>query len=256
MRKTCILLMVTALVLIVFASCSPEMWKNAVSISFSSESRSINAVPESFDKDSYYWKYAARMTLTEASENGGKTPSYDEDGAVFLHETVPGLEGQIGGFSEGTWDFLLFGYKRSGEEGNYTYSLVYSGEATGVKLVKGSLNMVDVRTAPVTDHGNGYLFVDMDHIVFNPSSEKSQDVVDFTRTVTVTRLSDSLVVTSDDYLYDVQPDFYLVNIRFIHGGYIYAEGSVVATVYSNQTVTVSGNVNELVTFAALDIPTT
>jgi hypothetical protein len=47
-----------------------------------------------------------------------------------------------------------------------------------------------------------------------------------------------------------------VNIRFIHGGYIYAEGSVVATVYSNQTVTVSGNVNELVTFAALDIPTT
>lgn len=253
-RRNVILLIMTALIVLVLSSCSSEPGKTGnVSISFSGISRSVVAVPEGFDKDSYYWKYAARMVLTESEQNGGQTQSYDEEGAVFIHETVPGPQGTIGGFSEGTWDFLLFGYKRTGEEGSYTYNLVYSGETTGVQLVNDSENMVDVQVSPVTDHGNGVLFIDAANISFAPAGEIDEGSA-LEMSFTVRSVPGDEEQIGEGGIYSLVPGLYRVDVKYTVDEYTYAHGAVIATVYSNQTTMVSGTVNELKTYANIDIP--
>ena len=239
-------------------ACSSEPERLKTSVSCSGGSRASVPHYKGFDADDYYWKYAARKLLVLGQNNGerndlsAQTPSYDEAGAEFIHEEEPGLDGKGDGFSEGNWDFLLFGYRRSGEEGAYTYSLVYMGEVKAVPLVKDAENMVTVAIGPVTDHGDGEIFVDSEHIRFNPKDEAV--VGELEKSISVVRLSDGHQVQSESCTYVVEPGVYVVGVRFSLNGYIYAEGSVIVNVYSNQTVTVSGAVDELVTFVSLDTP--
>ena len=252
MKRVVVISLSVLILALCLLACSSDPSGKTLSVSFSDVSRSIATSYEEFDTDDYYWKYAARKLLIEDGQNGGQTPTYDEEGAVFIHEDTPGLDGKVDGFSEGNWDFLLFGYRRSGEEGNYTYSLVYSGEKKAVSLVKDAENMVTVAIGPVTDHGKGIIFVDSENITFAPKEESS--VGDLEKSIVVVRLSDGQPVQSEGDTYEVEPGVYVVGVKFSLNGYIYAEGSVVANVYSNQTVTVAGEVNELVTFADLDTP--
>ena len=252
MKRVVVISLSVLILALCLLACSSDPSGKTLSVSFSDVSRSIATSYEEFDTDDYYWKYAARKLLIEDGQNGGQTPTYDEEGAVFIHEDTPGLDGKVDGFSEGNWDFLLFGYRRSGEEGNYTYSLVYSGEKKAVSLLKDAENMVTVAIGPVTDHGKGIIFVDSENITFAPKEESS--VGDLEKSIVVVRLSDGQPVQSEGDTYEVEPGVYVVGVKFSLNGYIYAEGSVVANVYSNQTVTVAGEVNELVTFADLDTP--
>ena len=250
MKRVVVLSLSVLILALCLLACSSEPKGKTLSVSFSDVSRSIAASYEEFDADDYYWKYAARKLLIEDGQNGGQTPSYDEEGAEFIHEDIPGLDGKVDGFSEGNWDFLLFGYRRSGEEGNYTYSLVYRGEKKAVSLVKDAENVVTVAIGPVTDHGNGKIFVDSENITFVPKDET--EVGDLEKSIVVVRLSDGQPVQSESGTYEVEPGVYVVGVKFSLSGYIYAEGSVVVNVHSNRTVTVYGEVDELVTFASLD----
>lgn len=252
MKRVVVISLSVLILALCLLACSSDPKGKTLSVSFSDVSRSIAASYEEFDADDYYWKYAARKLLIEDGQNGGQTPSYDEEGAEFIHEDTPGLDGKVDGFSEGNWDFLLFGYRRSGEEGNYTYSLVYRGEKKAVPLVKDAENMVTVAIGPVADHGNGQIFVDSEHIRFNPKDEAV--VGELEESISVVRLSDGHPVQSESCTYVVEPGVYVVGVRFSLNGYIYAEGSVIVNVYSNQTVIVSGAVDELVTFVSLDTP--
>ena len=255
--KKFVLLSLSILILalcLIACSSGPEAVK--LDVSFIGGSRSVVPAYEEFNADNYYWKYAARKVFLLSESNGerndlsAETPSYDEAGAEFIHEDTPGLDGTVGGFSEGNWDFLLFAYRRSGEEGSYTYSLVYRGETKGVKLIKDVQNMVSVAVGPVKDHGNGTILVDSENITFTP---KDVSVVgELEKSIVVVGLYDGQQVLSDDYRYEVEPGVYAVGVKFTLNGYIYAEGSVVVNVYSNQTVTVAGEVDELVTFVSLD----
>lgn len=239
--------------LAIACSVEPETSKNTASVSFSESGRSIVSIQEPFAKENYYWKYAARKLLIEDGQNGGQTPSYDEEGAVFIHEDTPGLDGKVDGFSEGNWDFLLFAYRRSGEEGNYTYSLVYRGETKAVTLVKDAENMVDVKIGPVTDHGNGNMLVDTDHIYFAPAEGIDEDSA-ITMSYTVKSVPEGVEQTGEGGLFSLEPGLYRVDVMFTLNEYTYARGAVIATVYSNQTTTVFGTVDELQTFADIDIP--
>ncbi len=261
MRKAkSIVLAMIVLVSVSVLSCGLEpRVKGGLSVTFSSLPRSMTAVQESFEKNSFHWKYASRKVgnlpgSTDTSiDYEGSTESYDEAGAVFIHEGESGLEGSVEGFTEGVWDFTLYGYRRSGSEGNWSYSLVYSGEARNVELVGGAENSVAVVTHPVSDHGNGFLSIDPESIEFTASGEWEAES-DFTRVVTVRRLEEKDPIEGSNGLYEVEPGLYLVNVRFLLNGYMFAEGNVVVTVYSNQTVTVTGDIKELVTFVDLDIP--
>lgn len=244
---------VLLIALAIACSVEPETSKNTASVSFSESGRSIVSLQEPFAKENYYWKYAARKLLIEYGQNGGQTPSYDEEGAVFIHEDTPGLDGKVDGFSEGNWDFLLFAYRRSGEEGNYTYSLVYRGETKAVTLVKDAENMVDVKIGPVTDHGNGIILVDTDHIYFAPAEGIDEDSA-ITMSYTVKSVPEGVEQTGEGGLFSLEPGLYRVDVMFTLNEYTYARGAVIATVYSNQTTTVFGTVDELQTFADIDIP--
>ena len=225
------------------------------SVSFG-DSKSVTAIVSPIDKEALYWKYAAQMVVQDSSENGGQTDSYDEAGAVFIHEDSAGLSGTVDGFSVGTWNFLLFGYSRSGSEGNYTYSLVANGEFKGKVLIDDGVNIVVVPVLPVSDssHGNGDLFVDGDNIVFAPKQTELSEIGVTNRTIKVTRLSDDQAQTGSDGHYYVLPGLYKVKITYSLGDYTYAVTSVIATVYANMTTTVSGSATELTTFVSIDIP--
>lgn len=248
------ILIIASLLLAVLVSCtgSPEL-KHDVSVSFSGMSRSVTSATETLNKDVLFWKYAARKLLTEAEENDGQTPTYDEEGAEFIHEDTPGLDGKVDGFSEGHWDFLLFGYRRSGEEGSYTYSLVWCGESKGNTLVEDAENMVDVKVGPVTDHGNGTLFVNADDIHFAPAGEIDNDS-ELEMSFTVRSVPGDVEQTGEGGLFNLEPGLYRVDVKYTVDEYTYAHGAVIATVYSNQTTTVSGTVDELKTFAGISIP--
>ena len=87
---------------------------------------------------------------------------------------------------------------------------------------------------------------------FAPKEESA--VGDLEKSIVVARFSDGQQVQSEDDTYEVEPGVYVVGVKFTLNGYIFAQGSVVVNVYSNQTVTVAGEVNELVTSADLDTP--
>ncbi len=258
MKRVALLSLSILILALCLLACSSEPQDVKLSVSFNGGSRYIVPSYEGFDADDYYWKYAARKLLVLGEYNGerndlsAQTPSYDEEGAEFIHEDEPGLDGKVDGFSEGNWDFLLFAYKRSGEEGSYTYSLVYRGETKAVPLVKDEENIVTVAIGPVTDHGDGEIFVDSENITFAPKDEAV--VGDLEKNIVVMRLSDGQQVQSESSVYVVEPGVYVVGVSFSLNGYIYAQGSVVVNVYSNQTVAVAGDVDELVTFVSLDTP--
>jgi len=221
------------------------------SVSFG-DSKSVTAIVSPIDKEALYWKYAAQMVVQDSSENGGQTDSYDEAGAVFIHEDSAGLSGTVDGFSVGTWNFLLFGYSRSGSEGNYTYSLVANGEFKGKVLIDDGVNIVVVPVLPVSDssHGNGTLFVNTANISFIPKQTDTTGIETFTAKVFV---NDVLQETTS---ISKAPGAYTVKVQFVHTynsvEYVLAEGTVTATVYSNLTTTVTGSLNELATYVQFD----
>ena len=257
MKRVVVISLSVLILALCLLACSSGPEATRLSVSFSGGSRSIVSSNEGFDADDYYWKYAARKLLIEAEGQGtdlsGQTPSYDEEGAEFIHEDEPGLDGKVDGFSEGNWDFLLFGYRRSGEEGNYTYSLVYSGEKKAVSLVKDAENMVTVAIGPVSDHGKGSILIDVDHIHFAPA-EGMDEGSEIEMSFTVKSVPDGVEQIGEGGLFSLEPGLYRVDVKFTLNEYTFAHGAVIATVYSNQTTTVFGTVDELQTFADIDIP--
>ena len=258
--KRVVLISLSILILaLCLMACSSEPENLKLSVSFSGGSRSIVSCNEGFDADDYYWKYAARKVfqledyIGQRNDLSAQTPSYDEEGAEFIHEDEPGLDGKVDGFSEGNWDFLLFGYRRSGEEGNYTYSLVYRGERKAVTLVKDAENTVTVAIGPVTDHGNGQIVVDTDHIHFAPADEMDEGSA-IEMSYTVKSVPEGTEQTGEGGVFSLEPGLYRVDVMFTLNEYTYAHGAVIATVYSNQTTTVFGTVDELQTFVDIDIP--
>lgn len=266
-RTTLMMLIVMVLVTTaLLCSCNAEKVEveDLVSVSFGENTRALETQIEPFNKNVLYWKYAARKSLVPGGTDtldgsglrSGETEAYDEEHAepVTAHG-APGLDAKIPGFSQGLWDFLLFGYKtRTGSgtiEDPYVYSkLVYMGEATEQSLRKDN-NTVDITVSPVSDHGNGTLFVDTGNIDFIPVQSDTSGVATFDIKVLVDGVD-----ISEDTTVSIEPGAHSVKVQFLHTydstTYIHAEGTVTATVYSNLTTRVFGSLNELVTYAQFD----
>ena len=262
-----------ALVLII-VSCNGEPADGAgdklVAVSFDDTAKALVASLPTFDKNTIYWKYAARKSLnTEDSSmldgsglRSGETPSYNEAGAQPISDGNAGLGSgdpytpyKIPGFSQGVWDFMLFGYSTVTNTGtpenpvNVYSNLVYCGEAKEQSLKKDS-NAVNITVSPVSDHGNGILFVDTANITFVPIQSETTGVATFTQRVFV---DDDLQNTTS---IAIAPGAHTVKVQFVNTvnsiDYILAEGMVTATVYSNLTTTVTGSLNELATYVQFD----
>ncbi|MDD6042988.1 MAG: hypothetical protein PUB87_04445 [Eubacteriaceae bacterium] len=256
MRKFTAILMTVLMIAGLFVSCdnNAPVVDETVSVSFDEAvSRSLTASLEQFDKTQYYWKYAAQKADTSGLTSG-ETGTYDETGAAWIKDVdsngnrIKGL-GSVAGFSQGIWDFKLFAYKSVGTD----YMLAYQGEVTGVSLKKGSNNSVVVSVNPIEGQEAGTLKID-DNITFVPKKD-GNPTTGFTKVYTVTALgsTDSInPVDGKTNEWSLSAGAYKVKVDFVKDGYVYASGSVVATVYSNLTTTVSGELNELVTEAVFD----
>ena len=259
-----LLCLLTVMAVLMIASCSQESRTSSeelVVVSFDQNMRALVSALEDFDKDTLYWFYAARKTPGEGGTmldgsglKSGETPSYDWAGAMKVKEGT-GL-GTVSGFSQGLWDFLLFGCKREGTEGSYSYHIAYQGEITAVSLKKGGTNAVNVVVSPVSTTEKGTLFVDTDNIIFDPVQEETTGIAEFAKVVTVTRVSDDQPQESETTTYILDPGVYRVAVAFTYvieeETYTYAEGYVLSTIYSNLTTTVTGDLSELVTFATFE----
>ena len=233
-------------------SCKAEVGTPAdelVSASFElGSSRALSATLEQFNPENYYWKYAAKKNVADTSGlNSGATNPYSEAGALWVKTgtqgPVKGLAGyKVPDFSQGLWDFMLFAYKDAdGDE------LIYQGEATAATLVKGGENLVHVVVSPAPI-GNGILFI-------GETTLKPRDTHD---SPTVSRFPKVEDLDGHEYTptsgttYELEAGAYKVTVTYKASGIVYAEGTVMATIYPNMTTTVTGSVDELVTYAQFE----
>lgn len=268
MRKIMISIMAMMMVIGLMVSCDnanviPEQKvEELVSVSFDEgTSRGLTGSIEAFDKNQYYWKYAAK----KADDSGlisGQTPSYNEQGAAWIKKGTDnksggkGLDGTISGFSQGYWNFTLYAY--TDIDGN---NLAYSGEITGQKLQKSETgNTVVVRVAPITT-GNGSLLVDTAKIRLVPNQNSSltdEQLATFSKVVIVEKFvngnvsgSPSSPISEGTTEYSLEAGTYKVTVKFVRNDELtYAEGYAIATVYSNVKTIVSGYLDEITTDAS------
>jgi len=242
----------------VLVSCKAEIEAPAdelVAVSFEERtSRALSATVEEFDVTHYFWYYAAEKTDSTGLKSG-QTTTYDAAGAVAISsgDEATGLAGyKVPGFSQGIWKFTLYAYTERPETDEQKAAWVYSGEATGVVLKKDGTNMVNITVSP-NPSGYGILFVDKVNISL---TEYTPDLSDnhVSPVITIDPITgDTPVIIPDSNVkYNAKAGTYLVTVAYTDGSITYATGNVLATVYAGLTTTVSGTVDELVTYAQFD----
>lgn len=258
-RKNLLLILVAALVLSsFFVACKADIEAPSgelVDVTFAMDgSRALSATLEDFDPDLYYWKYAAAKNAADTSGlNSGATEGYNggsearEAGALWIHEGVSGLSGTVPGFSQGLWDFTLYAYTNEGTSESPVYSLTYLGEAKAVSLVKSGLNKVHVVVSPAPE-GNGKLYIG--ETTLNP--KKQGDIPSVSRFLKVEDFNEHEYAPTSGTTYILPAGTYRVTVTYKASGITYADGMVIATVYPNMTTTVTGSVDELVTYAQFE----
>ena len=267
MKKTISILLLVLLIAGVIISCDNKVIANSnetVSVSFvESSSRDLIVTHDTLTPNQLYWKYAARKSPNESSSpsqmadgsnlSQGATDSYDVNGAKWIktnsNVTEPSYEqkgyGVVGGFSQGTWDFKLFGYTKD----SAGFKLVVEGERKNVSLVRGNANTVSVKVAPVSSSGTGTLTIgDME---FQPN--KTGEGSGLTYKVEVTKVpSGAHGGDVSGNVYTLDPGTYKATISYSLGDnpkYTFATGTKLVQVWSNQNTTISGSLNELITSA-------
>ena len=274
MKKTISILLLVLLIAGVIISCDNKVKANSnetVSVSFvESSSRDLIVTHDTLTPNQLYWKYAARKSPNESSSpsqmadgsnlSQGATDSYDVNGAKWIKtnskDTKPTEQqkgyGVVGGFSQGLWDFKLFGYTKVGD----AYKLVVEGESKNVSLVFGGPNAVSVKVAPVSSSDQGTLTIDK--IGFNYAKTSGDSLgTGVSYNVKVTNLTDAVQsgTKNDDtnvYTYTLNPGAYKATISYsldTDPKYTFATGTKLVQVWSNQNTTISGSLNELITSA-------
>jgi len=237
-------------------SCKAEVGTPAdelVSVSFEmGSSRALSATLEEFDKTEFYWYYAAVKT-DGTGLISGQTVAYDCLEAVPVDKTGKGLGGQIPGFSQGIWSFKLFAYFERPTNETERAAFIYSGEATDVVLQKNSEtgNKVTVIVGP-NPTGDGFLFIDKEHIYLEEASTASHNKVSPVIGIEVIQGGTPVIQPETNVVYKAPTGTYRVTVAYTDGFITYATGMVIATVYPGLTTTVSGYVDELVTYAQFD----
>lgn len=214
-----------------------------VSVSFDNGgSRSLSASLENFDTENYYWYYKATKV------DGSKFKSGETSGFVAV-QAGKGLSAnnqkvRISGFSQGLWTFELEAYT----DGN---KLVYKGKTENVPLRNSSTNgdgsnTVNVIVSSVNNAGNGTLTVEVDAIKAASSYTQTITSVDLFYSVVGSETWVDEENVSGKYSKSLAPGAYIVRLTFNFAGGGHTTSSVVATVYSNLTTTIGGNMTSAV----------
>ncbi len=259
MKKTMtIVLAMTLLVSMLFVSCKAEVIDTSsdlVSVVFTQDgaSKGLSRTIEDVSVDELYWWYTATNTDTTGLTTG-------ETSTPMKIGKDKGFSGEVGPFSQGSWRFVVYGYKvESGENPTELPKIIYQG-FTNVTLKRqdnGNAQTISVNVEPVKD-GNekGTIAIAEDLQVQNGTTyyEKSGGY-DESITVLKDGAGENLWVAAsvENRRIEVAPGTYKVTVSYKKDDITYATGVITVTVYSNLTTTVAGTLNEETAQAAFEV---
>lgn len=259
MKKTMtIVLAMTLLVSMLFVSCKAEVIDTSsdlVSVVFTQDgaSKGLSRTIEDVSVDELYWWYTATKTDTTGLTTG-------ETSTPMKIGEDKGFSGEVGPFSQGSWRFVVYGYKvESGENPTELPKIIYQG-FTNVTLKRqdnGNAQTISVNVEPVKD-GNekGTIAIAEDLQVQNGTTyyEKSGGY-DESITVLKDGAGENLWVAAsvENRRIEVAPGTYKVTVSYKKDDITYATGVITVTVYSNLTTTVAGTLNEETAQAAFEV---
>lgn len=259
MKKTMtIVLAMTLLVSMLFVSCKAEVIDTSsdlVSVVFTQDgaSKGLSRTIEDVSVDELYWWYTATKTDTTGLTTG-------ETSTPVKIGKDKGFSGEVGPFSQGSWRFVVYGYKvESGENPTELPKIIYQG-FTNVTLKRqdnGNAQTISVNVEPVKD-GNekGTIAIAEDLQVQNGTTyyEKSGGY-DESITVLKDGAGENLWVAAsvENRRIEVAPGTYKVTVSYKKDDITYATGVITVTVYSNLTTTVAGTLNEETAQAAFEV---
>ena len=194
---------------------------------------------------------------------------------------------KVPGFSQGYWNFKLYAYKKVVGDNPATtdvveteyYVLVYQGETLNALLKSDSVNaqgshLVSVTVNPVQSEGNGTMVfltnqthAAADRISMNTVNSATYGTDYTVKVLSILSIEDFPVeyvdaagakiheaTDSQDGKYSLPAGSYKVTVSFTDAGNTvnYARGTIVATVYSNLTTTIGGDLTEAMTYAEFE----
>ncbi len=248
MRKTISVLLIVLVGLMMFTACNPESSISDALVKVrlvDGNSRALSA-SLNFDVNKVKrWEYSAVK-----ADNGLKTgETKDTDGKVITD--VLDENKQTAALSQGAWNFYLYGYDAA-ENGN----LICKGSALDV-LITSESSTVSITVNPLQEE-TGVIAIDNNIVIVDKNGkayDKGEGTDEYTKTITVTKFSDSTVVTEDTTqstegytTYSVDSGTYKVVVTYTatHKGTTYtaATATKYVNVYDHLTTKVSGTITE------------
>lgn len=152
MRRIAII--ATSVLLALLCSCSLDSSGGASRYAFVTfsgvdpSSRAINVDYELVPYENLYWFYVADKT-----DDYGTSGDTNESKARIPGnaETGKGIEGAVGPFSQGSWNFTIYAYSSESPDEN---NLVYASEAIVVSLSGGERKNIAVSVTPQEESGH------------------------------------------------------------------------------------------------------
>ena len=241
MKKLSCILLAVMLITALFVSCKAEVIddSNLVSVHFTTDdnAKGLNWSRPAFDSSDYFWTYSAKKV-------GGGPSTGEGTGDIGTDLTK-----EIGPFSQGAWEFTLYGYAKA-SDGTKTDVLVYEGTGSGV-LSKDQDNSVKV-AVEARKEGEGTIHISKD-IVLKDSKGVTYIPTDIIiKQVGSETASDEIKFNSEEgYSTKKGSGYYAVTIQMVatvNGKeIIYASNTIYVNVYDGQTTTIGGTLDESTT---------
>ncbi len=240
MKKLSFILLAVMLITAMFVSCKAEVIddSNLVNVHFTTDdnAKGLNWSRPAFVSSDYYWTYSARKV-------GGGPATGEGTGEIGKD-----LAKEIGPFSQGAWEFTLYGYSDESKK-----TLVYEGTGSGVlaKNKDNSVNSIKVAVEAkkegigtihvskdiVLKDSNGVTYIPTGIIVKQVGSETADDEIGFDST------------NGEDI--EKESGYYAVTIRMVADvngeKIVYASNTIYINVYGGQTTTIGGTLDEATT---------
>lgn len=237
MKKLSCILLAVMLITALFVSCKAEVIddSNLVSVHFTTDdnAKGLNWSRPAFDSSKYYWVVDAEK------KDGG--PATGQGTWEVGGNLAP--EDGIGPFSQGAWEFTLYGYSDSEKA-----TLVYKGTGKGT-LTKSS-NSVSI---PVESQMKGFGTI---HVSKDIVLKDSKGVLYAPTHIIVKSVdgeADDAIKFDSENGQDIKKSsgYYAVTIKMVatvNGNEItYASNTIYVNVYAGQTTTIGGTLDESTT---------
>lgn len=237
MKKLSCILLAVMLITAMFVSCTAEVIddSNLVNVRFTTDdnAKGLNWSRPAFDSNDYFWTYSAKKV--------GVGPSTGEG----TGDIGTDLTKEIGPFSQGAWEFTLYGYSDESKS-----TLVYEGTGSGV-LSRDKNNSVKV-AVEARKVGKGTIHVSSD-IVLKDSKGDSYVPTGIIVKQVGSETADDEIGFDSDKGNDIEKEsgYYAVTIKMVatvNGKEItYSSNTIYVNVYAGQTTTIGGTLDESTT---------